>query len=130
MDSSHTGTMMLDAPREPKLHFRFHPAHGTQPYAHPAWEPALRLKLVDHRASEAGDFAHLRQAQNLDSRYGCGGLNSGSSSAGASCHTRQDYPSRMNDHEAGTGGKIRQYLCCTETTAGIGCEVFGCFDLR
>lgn len=71
MDSSHTGAMMLDAPREPELHFGFHPAHRAQPDAHPTRESALGLELVDHRASEAGDFADLRQAKNLDGRYRC-----------------------------------------------------------
>lgn len=68
--------MMLDAAREPELHFGFHPAHSTQPYANPARKPALGLELVDHRASETGDFADLRQAKNLDGLYRCWGLNS------------------------------------------------------
>ena len=58
--------MMFDATREPQLHFGFHPAHRAQPYAHTARESALGLELVDHRASEASNFADLRQTKNLD----------------------------------------------------------------
>jgi hypothetical protein len=71
VDSSQTGAMMLDTIREPEQHFRFHPAYRAQPYSYSARESALGLELVDHRASEAGDFADLRQAQNPHSRYGC-----------------------------------------------------------
>jgi len=39
--------MMLNASRNPTLHFRFHPTHGPRSDTHPAWEPALGFELVD-----------------------------------------------------------------------------------
>jgi hypothetical protein len=66
--SSRAGAMVLDAPPEPMLHFRFHPAYGAQTYAHPGRESAFGLELVDHRASEAGDLADLREPKYLDVR--------------------------------------------------------------
>lgn len=62
-------TVLLDATREPKLYFGFHPANRAQPDPQPARESALGLKLVDHRAPEASDFADLRQTKNLDGGY-------------------------------------------------------------
>src|ERR1035438_4932854 len=47
---------------------RFHPAYGAQTYAHPGRESAFGLELVDHRASEAGDLADLREPKYLDVR--------------------------------------------------------------
>lgn len=55
--------MVIYAIREPVLlHFRFHPAHRTQADTHPARESVFGLKLVDHRASEAGDLADTLHA--------------------------------------------------------------------
>ena len=67
--------MMLDAAREPVLNFRFHPADGAHANAYPARESTFSFELVDHGASEAGDFADLRKAENLYSRCRSSGLN-------------------------------------------------------
>ena len=63
-----TRAMPLDPPRQPPLHLRLHPPHGPCPDAHPARKALLGFELVDHRAPEAGDFADLRQAQDLYAR--------------------------------------------------------------
>jgi hypothetical protein len=94
--------MMLDAPREPELYFGLYPTHCAQPDAHSTWESVLRLELVDHGASEAGDFADLRQTKNLDG-----------------CHTHQDCASRMGNYEAGNGGECRKYLYSTIAVAAM-----------
>jgi len=98
-------TVVRNAARKPELDFRLHPTDSSQPDAHPARESVLGLELVDHRASEAGDFADLRQTKNLDF-----------------CHRHQDYPSRIGVREARNGGEILNYLPNTQTTdaAGVG----------
>ena len=63
------GAMMLDAAREPVLNFRFYPAHRAQTDAHAAWKSAFGLELVNHRASEAGDLADLREPKYLYGRH-------------------------------------------------------------
>jgi hypothetical protein len=60
--------------REPALHFRFHPTHGAQAYAHSSREPAFGFELVDHGASEAGDLTNLRKTKNLYGRRSSSGL--------------------------------------------------------
>ena len=55
----------VDAIRQPTLHFGFHPTHGARTDADPAREPAIGFELVDHRATQASDFADLMQSQNL-----------------------------------------------------------------
>ena len=67
--------MFLDAPSEPALNFRLHPAHGAQANAHPSWESAFGFELVNHGATEAGDLADLRKTENLYGRYRSSGLN-------------------------------------------------------
>jgi len=57
--------MMLDASRNPTRYFRFHPTHGPRADTHPAWEPALRFELVDHRTIQSVDPADLWQPQDL-----------------------------------------------------------------
>jgi len=66
--------VLLDAPREPALNFRLHPAHGAQANAHTSWESAFGLELVDHRATEAGDSAYLGETENLYGRSSSSGL--------------------------------------------------------
>lgn len=68
----HSCAAVLDAPRQPSLHFRFHPSYSSRSDAHPARESSFGFELVDHRAPEAGDFANLRQPQNLHRWDGCG----------------------------------------------------------
>lgn len=97
--SSHAGTVMLDTTCKPELHFGFHPAYGPQPDAYPIRESVLGLELVNHRASEPGDFADLRQTKNLDG-----------------CHSHQDYASQMEIHEGKNSGETRNYLPNTQAT--------------
>ncbi len=66
--------MMLYAAREPVLNFRFYPAHRAQTNAHAARESAFGLELVNHRASEAGNFADFRETENLYGRCNSSGL--------------------------------------------------------
>ena len=57
--------MAFDAIRQPALHFGLHPTHRARTDADPAREPAIGFELVDHRATQASDFADLMQSQNL-----------------------------------------------------------------
>ena len=57
--------MQFDAILQPRLNLRFHPAHSARTDAHPAREPAIGFELVDHRATQASEFADLRQSQYL-----------------------------------------------------------------
>jgi len=52
--------MPLDSPRQPSLHLRLHPAHGSRSDPHTARKPAFGFELVDHRASQASGSADLR----------------------------------------------------------------------
>ena len=66
--------MLVDAVSEPTLNFRFHPTDGAQAEAYPSRESVFGLELVNHRASEAGDFADLRETENLYGRWNSIGL--------------------------------------------------------
>jgi hypothetical protein len=72
--SVRAGAMMLDAACEPELNFGFNPTDGTKADAYTSWESAFGLELVNHRASEAGDFADLGETENLYGRCSSSGL--------------------------------------------------------
>jgi hypothetical protein len=61
--------MLVDAVSEPTLNFRFHPTDGAQAEAYPSRESVFGLELVNHRASEAGDLADLREPKYLYGRH-------------------------------------------------------------
>ena len=66
--------MTLDAARKPELNFGLHPTDGAQTNAHPARKSSFGLQLVNHGASKAGDFADLRETENLYGRRNSSGL--------------------------------------------------------
>jgi hypothetical protein len=58
----------LDPIRQPALNFVVQPANGTRPNFYSPRKLVRGLQLIDHRPTQPGDLANLRQSKYLKTR--------------------------------------------------------------